>query len=249
MELQANDALGEGLGMLIGDVDGSDPVDLVEESVSDGDDAQSVPFPVHQLGLVADLADDFGSSVRTDFDALATLGDDAALAELLSVEHAKVVLRGVQISLVAFEDEVRLVDDPAAVLKARVVALETHLGGDLEVRDLAALPDEEGVALRRIFRGRLADDDAILHRPELRQTFPTGQVLAVEKGFLGLDRSDQGKETEEEKREFAMHGRFLHQNRGFVQCASVGRNCIPPSRGKRSDGRISNPPHICWDRA
>jgi len=71
-------------------------------------------------------------------------------------------LAGLEVGLVAGDDEVLLVDDLGAVLDAGVAADDLVLEGELEVADLAALPDEEGVALGRLLLGRAAGDAAVL---------------------------------------------------------------------------------------
>ena len=71
-----------------------------------------------------------------------------------------------------------------------------NLSLQLEVLHLAALPDQEGIALGWVFRGRLAGDRAVLDRPEFLVAAPAFERLAVKQrldAFLFVGPGQAGK--------------------------------------------------------
>ena len=116
MKLQTEHPFRKRLGMVVGDIDGVDSIHLVDQPVAYRDDPQFVPFPVVQfLIFIADLCDDFGFAIRSNFDTLETLGDDAP-SGFFSIEHPEIFRFWMQVGLVAFECEVLRIDQFAAIL-------------------------------------------------------------------------------------------------------------------------------------
>src|SRR6185503_20220983 len=119
---------------------------------------------------------------------LPALREDAVHS--LLIEDARVGFARLEIGLITADDEVPAI--LAAILDAGIaealVAVGNNLVGDaqLEVADhlvrAVRAPDEEVVALGRIFLRSHAGDSAILHRPVVGAALPTGKILAVEDG-------------------------------------------------------------------
>ena len=101
MELQAQVSFGNGIGMVFRDVHGHDVVYLVNQSVADHENGEFVPLFSIELGLVPDGSENFYVLVSLGIYFLPTLGNDAALSEFLSIEHAEEVLLRVQVGLIA----------------------------------------------------------------------------------------------------------------------------------------------------
>src|SRR4029077_19176883 len=152
------------------------------------DDVRLVPV-VHLddfqqlVGAALERADDLRASAVRDVDELAPHGEKAAVALLIDLSGESVL--GVDVALVPFEDPVAG-DGAAPLLRAsrqmHASDLDAAVGGadpvldlQLEVRRLAAAPDDEGVFLQRVFGRGLANDCAAFHTPELRVTVPAFQ--------------------------------------------------------------------------
>ena len=170
--------------MIFGDVHGHDVVYLVNQSVADHQNGEFVPFFSIELSLVPDGSENFDVLVSLGVRFLPSLGDDAALSEFLSIEHAEKVLFRVQVSLIASQNEIlQVAHGLTAVLYARVVSLELDHTGEFKVLNHTALPDEKGVSLGRVFLGRFPYDCAVFDLPELFLAHPTVEVLTVEEAF------------------------------------------------------------------
>ena len=67
-----------------------------------------------------------------------------------------------------------------ADLDAGVAGIEFEVELEVEVGDVAALPDEEGVLFDGVFLGGFANDGAVFDAPEFGVTGPAEEVFAVE---------------------------------------------------------------------
>jgi hypothetical protein len=125
--------------------------------------------------------------------------------------------RRIEVGLVAADDELLLVNHPAAILHARVAADDFVFETQFEIGRLAPLPDQERVVLEQILGSRAAGDRAVGDTPVLFVAFPAGEIGAVEQageplfigGITGNDNAD-GKNGGQNK--WANHERLL---RGF----------------------------------
>ena len=195
MELQAQVSFGNGLGMIFGDVHGHDVVYLVNQAVADHQNGELVPFFSIELSLVPDGSENFDVLVSLGVGFLPTFGNDAALSEFLSIEHAEKVLFRVQVSLIASQNEIlQVAHGLTAVLYTRVVSLEFDHTGEFEVLNHTTLPNKKGVPLGWVFFGRFSYDRAVFDLPELLLAHPTVEVLAVEEALEFL--SGQRGQTE-----------------------------------------------------
>jgi hypothetical protein len=158
---------GEDSGLLgfaarvVDDLDGGMTVDRLRELASLGDDDVFVPILLFDgcgdFLAVAGAACNLLVSVGVDFNFLAPLRENAAASFL--IQDADGFVARVDIGLIAVHDVVPLVG--AAILNAAVASDDLELQPQLEVIHLAALPDEKGVALRGILRGRLPSNGAV----------------------------------------------------------------------------------------
>ena len=167
VKLQGKDAFAFGIGMIICQVHGRNTVDLMNLPIPDRNDGQFIPLVVSQLlFFVANFAHHLWLAVGSDDNLLKSFGYNAT--PLLGIQHAKELRLGVQIGLVTFDDKIAGVSHVfAAVLDPRIVARKTHFRFKDKVSDIAALPDQECVALGRLVFRCLPRDRAVFDGPEV----------------------------------------------------------------------------------
>ena len=242
VELQGDDAVRARDLVFIGQFAHQVPVDRLRDLVPFGDDAILVPvLLLDELGQLLAVGELLGLrlAVGTDDRLRAALGEDAA--EAFAVDDAREVVVAVHVGLVAVDAP--LFAFPTADLHARVVVHELPLDLQFEVGRLAAAPDQEGVALRRIVLGRFADDRAVFDAPELGIAVPAFERLAVEdrlEAFVGgrgrrearpQRQRQHGDERQGQEPGETFHGRILLNVGGMKvrQERSTWGNC---PRGK-----------------
>jgi hypothetical protein len=68
----------------------------------------------------------------------------------------------------------------AAVLHAAIAMIDFERQAELEILQLAAAPDEKGIALGLSLIRGFAAHDTIRELPQPRIAFPAGEILAIE---------------------------------------------------------------------
>ena len=163
---------------------------------------------------------DHGGFADTDFFA----GDHEDAATFLFVEHAGGFKRGVDIGLIAADDEGGGVDQLAAVLDAGVGAVIGVLRGEaegeaeLEVGGLGAGVDEERIRFDAFFGGGDAGERAVADGPDVFVAVPAGEGFAVEDffeagGSSGVGGAESGERGERSKGEGGEEAGFFHGKR------------------------------------
>src|SRR5690606_2077426 len=176
--LQAQQALRcPGVLVVVDEERGDVAVEHVNQHVAPCGDLKLVPVILLDLRAErvarierADLAAHLIRSGRSDVVELPARREEAAAA--LFVEHAGVLIREVDVGLVALEDPPPNLSFAAfrqllaAVLHARVARIEPELELQVEVADRAAAPGPKRVLLADLLRRPLPDDRAVLDAPE-----------------------------------------------------------------------------------
>lgn len=198
VDLEGEEAFERALSLFeVEEVDGDLAVDFVDEVIALGDDG--VLMPVGDIdfdGVVFGGKPTFGFGV--DDNALAILADDAAAA--FFVDHGVVDGSGVDITLVTADGPFAdFREFPAAILDAGVVTDDFDFGGEFEVFDGAAAPDEELVVVELSGVGGFAGDATVLDGPKFGVPIPAGEVLAVEQGFEAILSGEEAGSDEREE--------------------------------------------------
>ena len=193
------------LDMVIVDINGLHPVDFVNEVIPASGDLVGAPGIRVELRLHRKLTHHLGFSVGGNYRLHAPFAEDAPT--FLIVEHPVRPDSRVHVTLVTRDDVfAEVLADGSPVLDARVVAVtcKPQLGGQLEILDWGALPDEELVVGKRIVIGRRSDDDSIDDGPVIGVAGPAGKIRSVEEdldvGFATAGCSGLATSREEANR-------------------------------------------------
>ena len=201
--------------MVVGDVDGHDLIHEVNQSIPHGYDSELVPLAILPGGAGRNLAEDFLGTIFRESDLLMSSGNDASFAELLAIHHPEVFGFGVEIRLVAFQDDTCVIHSRTALLNPRVIPGKLDLTSEFEVGDLATLPDKKSVSLGRVRLGGLTHNGSLLYSPESVRSFPSFKGFSVkqrlERGTLGRwgsrgNSRQNDRKGEQENEETSGHG-------------------------------------------
>jgi hypothetical protein len=199
MELEGEDPFFRSFGCFVGDIDGGLAIDELLDVISSDDDAVFVPIVFFDarldLSTLARFASDLDFRLRRAFalsqgDFLAALGEDATASFL--IEDSAILIAVFQICLIAGNDEIFLIDDLTAELETAVdeafVISGLHFVFQREFKvSHFARPDQEGIRGGGLLDGSATGDHTVLDRPEIWISFPTREVLTVEKCvFFGM---------------------------------------------------------------
>ena len=243
VQLQGEDALGRPLAHLLVDrLRHQLVVDEVLKLRPLGHDPVGVPLALLDLllevfGLPDRLAHGLGA-VSGDRCPFATQGQDAAA--LLLVHDPGEFRARLEVTLVAADNGITEI--LAAILDAAVAAGDAVLEFEFEVIKVALPPDQERVALGRLFGRRLADDRTVLHRPELGLPLPAFERRAVEdRHETGIVGSDSRRTTCRGHR-----GHEHHEARGSSPAGTAKQihdhDTVLQKNDGRCDSRVAETP-------
>ena len=199
VQLQRQDSLQRSLRrVVVDDLGGRLAVHEVLHHVAAGRDRKFIELGEVQLRH-GQLAGHLLLPVRGQLDLLPPQALDPPSP--LFVEHREVLLLRMHVHLVAPHRPLGLVDDAGTVLDPRVVPAG-HLGRHLEIEvlELSALPDEEGVRRDLLVRAvGLPHQHAVDHAPEPRIAVPTVEVFPVEEFLIPLTEGHRDKQHRGER--------------------------------------------------
>ena len=178
-------------GTVVVDDDGHEPaVDDVRQDIAASDDVHRVPVVGNGLGELVGVADRRHQNRGTAANDARHLSAHAEeKPALLFVVVSRIALATVEIALVTTHRELvpwrhSVRNDHAAIVDAAVaLGRDAVVELQLEVLRLAAVPDDEGIALDDRGRGDLSDQSPVLDAPVGRVPIPASERLAVEDRF------------------------------------------------------------------